>query len=162
MGFRLVGSLGEVTEAAMISMRASGTIHPGEVVDLLRTSGQGVSPAGQGSSTTTIFGVAMDYIQGASDVEVRVIPFRPGQVWEADCVGAVSTAHVGLRYGLDRQRATNSLNNIPVGTDNTTATAIFRVLAITGSTSGSGKVLGVFRVAPDAPQVYSTTEATSY
>jgi len=145
MPFRLVGSLGDVKDAAMISMAASGTIHPGEVVDFLRTSGQGVSPAGMDSTVTTIFGVAMDYVQGASDVYVRVIPFQPGQLWEADCVGAASTAHVGMRFALDRQRATNSINNVPVGTDSLLSTAIFQVVGMTGSTSGSGKVLGFFR-----------------
>jgi len=145
MAFRLVGSLGEVKDAAVVTMYASGTVHPGEVVDFLRTSGQGVSPAGMDSTVTTIFGVCLDYAQGASDVQVRVIPFSPGQIWEADCVGVAATANIGMRYALDRQRATNSLNNIPVGTDNLTATAIFRVIAMTGSTSGSGKVLGYFR-----------------
>lgn len=128
-----------------VNMPGSGTIHPGEIVDFLRVSGQGVSPAGMSSTITTIFGVALDYIQGASDRDVRVIPFAPGQIWEADCIFSATTANIGLCFGLDRQRATNSLYNSPVATDSTTASAIFKVIAITGSTSGSGKVLGFFR-----------------
>lgn len=162
MSFRLVSSAGNVVDAAVVHMYASGTVHPGEVVDFLRTSGQGVSPAGMDSTTTTIFGVCLDYAQGKSDTLVRVIPFAPGQIWEADCVGVASTANIGMRYALDRQRATKSLNNIPVGTDSTTATAIFRVINIVGATTGSGKVIGEFRRAPDAPSTYTTTEATAY
>ena len=162
MSFRLVGSLGDVKDAAVVMMYASGVVHPGEVVDFLRTSGQGVSPAGMDSTVTTIFGVCLDYAQGASDVQVRVIPFMPGQIWEADCVGVAATANIGMRYALDRQRATNSLNNIPVGTDNLTATAIFRVIAMTGSTSGSGKVLGHFRLGDAAALAYATSEAKAY
>lgn len=160
MGFRLVSSLGEVGDAAMINMPASGVIHPGEVVEFSRTGGQGVYPASMNSTITNIFGVAYNYVQGASDAYVRVIPFRPGQVWEADCVTAAATIHVGSRMGLSRTRSDMALNNN--ATDSTTATAVFRAIAMVGSTSGSGKLLGIFRVAPESPSVFSTTENTSY
>ena len=144
MGFRLVNSYGNTKDVAAINMAASGVVHPGEIVDFLNTSGQGVSPAGMNSTVTTIFGVCQDYKQGASDVEVRVIPFADGQLWEADCVHAASTAMVGLRYGLSRTRSDMALYNH--ASDSVTATAVFRVVAMVGSTSGSGKLLGFFRI----------------
>src|SRR5690349_12153502 len=108
MSFRLVSSGGNVTDPAFVNMYASGTVHPGEVVEFSRSSGVGVVPASMNSTITNIFGVCMDYAQGASDTQVRVVPFAHGQIWEADCVGAASTAHIGLNYALDRQRATLS------------------------------------------------------
>lgn len=149
MAFRLVGSHGNVNDAAAINMYASGTIHPGEVVEFSRTGGAGVSPAGMNSTITQIFGVAYDYAQGASDKQVRVIPFTAGQIWEADCVHAATTAQIGLRFGLSRTRADMSLYNH--ATDSTTATAIFRAVAMVGSTSGSGKLLGYFRRGDTTP-----------
>lgn len=155
MGFRLVKSWGNVTDAAAINMPASGTIHPGEVVDFLRTGGQGVSPAGMNSTITTIFGVAYDYRQGTSDTEVRVVPFAPGQLWEADCVHVASTAQVGLRFGLSRTRGDMALYNH--ATDSLTATAIFRAVAMTGLTTGSGKLMGYFRQS-DSPMIPGLTQ----
>lgn len=159
MPFRLVGSLGDVMDAAAINMPASGVIHPGEVVDFLRTSGQGVSPAGMNSTVTTIFGVAYGYVQGASDTEVRVIPFAQGQIWEADCVTAAATAHIGMRMGLSRTRADLALNNN--ATDSTTATAIFRAVGMVGLTTGSGKLLGYFRRGDDSGAMTGVTGAES-
>lgn len=155
MGFRLVGSAGDVKDAAAINMYASGVVHPNEVVEFSQTGGAGVFPASIASTVTNIFGVCMDYAQGASDVQVRVIPFAQGQIWEADGVTAASTAQIGLRFGLDRTRGNNAL--YLNATDSVTATAIFRVIAMTSGTSGSGKVLGYFRRGDDtgAPNVYS-------
>src|SRR3990167_9834622 len=135
--------MGDVKDAAIVNMPASGVIHPGEVVDFLRTSGQVVSPAGMNSTITTIFGVCLDYVQGASDTYVRVIPFASGQVWEADCATTAATAHVGIRMGLSRERAQLVLNNN--ATDSLLSTAVFQCIAMVGSTSGSGKLLGFFR-----------------
>ena len=143
MAFRLVNSGGGTTDPAFVNMYASGVVHPGEVVEFSRTGGAGVFPAGMNSTVTNIFGVCLDYAQGASDKEVKVIPFHPGQIWEADCVHAASTAQVGLRFGLSRTRGDLSLYNH--ATDSLFATAIFRAIAMTGSTSGSGKLLGYFR-----------------
>lgn len=143
MAFRLVQSGGDVRDSAAINMYASGTIHPGEVVEFSRTGGAGVYPASMNSTVTNIFGVCLDYAQGASETQVRVIPFSTGQIWEADAVQAASTAQIGLRFGLGRTRGDLALYNI--ATDSLTATAIFHCIAITGSTSGSGKLLGYFR-----------------
>lgn len=143
MAFRLVLSGGNVTDAAVINVAASGTIHPNGVVNLLSTGGQGVSPAASSSTTTMIFGVAHDYAQGASDVSVRVTPFAPGQIWEADCVNAASTAQVNLRHTLDSDLfVRNTATDYGAGN---ARTAVFTAIAMVGSTSGSGKLLGFFK-----------------
>ena len=143
MAFRLIGSAGDVKDAAFVSVYASGVVHPGEVVEFSRTGGTGVTPAGMNSTVTTIFGVCLDYAQGASEKEVRVIPFIIGQLWEADCIQSATTAQIGLRFGLSRTRGDLSIYNI--GTDSLLSTAIFRAIAMTGSTTGSGKLIGEFR-----------------
>lgn len=156
MGFRLVNSLGNVRDMSVINMPASGTIHPGEVVDFLLTGGQGVSPAGMNSTITTIFGVAMDYVQGASDAYVKVLPFVTGQIWEADCTGSATTTHIGARMGLARTRSDNALYSNT--TDSVTATAIFRCIGMTGLTTGSGKLLGFFRTSQTAGNTPASTD----
>jgi len=143
MAFRLVSSLGGVIDPAFVNVPASGTIHPSQVVDFDRTGGLGVTPASMNSSVTTIFGVCLDYVQGASDTYVRVVPFAPGQIWEVDCDEAVTTAHIGSRMGLSRTRDNKSI--YPNATDSLTSTAVFQCIGMVGSTSGSGKLIGFFR-----------------
>lgn len=170
MAFRLVNSGGNVTDPAIVNMRCSGVIHAGEVVDFSRTGGTGVTPASFASTTTSIFGVAMSYTQGTGDsYSVRVIPFAPGQLWEADCVNAAATAQVGIRMSLSPgagaagdDRGKNLYNTI---SDATTATAIFRCVALASALgTGSGKILGYFRRGDDAgtPTVQSAQEIIAY
>lgn len=144
MAFRFVRSAGSVHEPATVLMSASGVVHPGGVV-IYDTSLNNVSPAGSASTTTNVFGVSLDYAQGASDTFVRVIPFVPGQLWEADCANAISTLQVLIRHQL----ATDTvLRNVTGGTGGGTseslATGIFLSYAVTGATTGSGKVIGTF------------------
>lgn len=141
-------------DVAAVSMFCSGVVHPGEVVEFSRTGGAGVYPASMDSTVTNIFGVCQDYAQGASGTQVKVIPFSAGQIWEADCIHAASTAQVGLRFGLSRTRSDLGIYNH--ATDSTTATAVFRAVAMVGSTSGSGKLLGFFRRGDNtgAPSLY--------
>jgi len=143
MAFRLVSSGGNIVDPAMLNIRCSGVVHIGGVVEFSRAGGQGVYPASSTSTTTNVFGIAMDYAQGASDKEVRVVPFVPGQLWEADCVNAALTAQIGLRHvlnNLDEIRNTST----DLGAGNA-ATAVFRAIAMVGSTSGSGKLIGYIR-----------------
>lgn len=149
MAFRLVSSGGTVVDAAVVNMMASGTIHPGQPVEFSRTGGAGVNVASMNTTITQIFGVCLDYVQGASDVQVRVIPVNESQIWEADCMQAASTAQIGLRFGLSRTRDDNRVYNI--ATDSLTATAIFRCVAMSSGTSGSGKILGYFRRGSTTP-----------
>lgn len=141
MAFRLVSGGGDVNQVAMVSLSASGVITPGHAVDFIRgTAGNVVGPSGTSSTTTMVFGVGHDYLQGASDTYTRVTPFAAEQVWEVDCANAATTAQVGLRHILSASRG--FIHN--TASDVTGATGVFLALAMTGSTSGSGKLLGRF------------------
>lgn len=143
MGVRLVRNAGFELSPAFIDVYASGVVQRNSVVEFSRTGGTGVFPASSSSCTTGIFGVCMDYAQGASDVIVKVIPFTPGQIWEIDCVNAASTAQIGLRHVLnDNLTLRNTATD--VGAGNAT-TAVFRAIAMRGLTTGSGILLGYFR-----------------
>lgn len=120
-------------------MAASGTVKPGGVV-IFDAAANAVSPASSSATTTNIIGVCLDYAQGASDTFVRVIPFVPGQIWEADCVSAISTASILKRHQLYDHQV---LQNITGVTESAT-TGIFLVYNVTGATTGSGKVIGEF------------------
>lgn len=139
MAFRLVRSAGSVHEPAVMHLFASGVVHTGGAVEFSRSGGVGVAPASASSTVTNIFGVCLEYAQGASDVRVKVIPFLPGQLWEADTVNAISTAQIGLRQKLYSDVLLNNNSYNESG-----ATGIFFVWDVTGPTSGSGKVLGEF------------------
>lgn len=156
MGFRLVGSAGDVSDGAVLNLAASGVITPNAAVDLTRggTGGSLVSPSGTSSSTTLIFGVAFDYVQGASDTFTRVVPFLPEQLWEVDCANATVTAQVGLRHALSASRGFIANTS----TDVTGATGVFLALAASSLTTGSGKLIGRFLSYAGAPvPVNSTT-----
>jgi hypothetical protein len=140
MSFRLVQGSGSANDVAGFSFAASGTIKNGEPVDFLRTGGVVVGPSGSSSTTTMVFGIANDYVQGASDVQVKVVPFNDGQLWEADCANAASTAQVGIRHALSAAR--DSIHN--TATDVSGATGVFLAVAMVGATTGSGKLLGKF------------------
>lgn len=143
MGIRFVRGAGGVVEPAGINMPASGLISNHGVVELSRTGGLGVIPASSASTNTMIFGVGRDYIQGKSDAEAIVIPFTQDQLWEVDCVAAASTAQIGLRHALnDRLFVRNTATTVE------NAKGVFLALAMTGSTSGSGKLIGRFEVQP--------------
>lgn len=144
MSIRLVSSGGNVVDPAVVNLAASGTIRPANAVDFIPGGGTGgavVAPSTSSSTSTIILGVSTGYAQGASDTNVGVILFAEGQLWEVDCANAATTAQVGLRHALsasDRGVIHNT------ATDVSTATGIFLALAMTSSTSGSGKLVGVF------------------
>lgn len=143
MAFRLVSSGGSVNDPVVINVTASGVVRPNEPVDFLRTSGVVVGPSSNSSTTTQVFGMCLDYAQGASDTFVKVIPFNTDQIWEADCANAATTAQVGLRQVLSASRG--YVHNIASdATDALADNAVFLALAMTGSTSGSGKLIGRF------------------
>ena len=148
MAFRLVSSGGAVKDAAFVNVFASGTVRPGMAVEFTRGSvtTQGfVGPASSSTTITNIFGVCLDYAQGTSDVEVKVIPILAGQVWEADCVQAAATLQIGKRQQLYGSNSVLINNN---AYDQTGATGVFVIWNITGATTGSGKVLGEFLRVP--------------
>ncbi len=139
MAFRLVSSGGTVGDPAMINIAASGTISPGTAVDFLRTSA-GVGPSTNASTSTMVFGVGLDYVQGTSDTFTRVVPFTQDQLWEVDCANAATTAQVGIRHILSAARG--YVHN--TASDVTGPTGVFMALAMTGLTTGSGKLIGRF------------------
>jgi len=148
MGVRLVRNAGFELSPAMLDIQASGVVQRNSVVEFSRTGGVGVFPASSSSAGTGIFGVCLDYAQGASDPMVKVIPFTPGQIWEIDCVNSASTAQIGLRHVLnDNLTLRNTATDVGAGN---AATAVFRATGMRGLTTGSGILLGYFR----------TTEAT--
>lgn len=156
MSFRLVTSGGVVSDPAIVNLAASGVVKNGEPVDFVRggTGGAIVAPTTSSSTTTMVFGLAQEYAQGASDTFVKVLLFARGQLFEADCANAATTAQVGLRHALSASdRAT--IHN--TATDVSTATGIFTAVAMVGSTSGSGKLIGYFNVNHQLIPVNSTT-----
>jgi len=156
MAVTLVRNAGNVIDPAFLDMPGSGVVNPNSVVDFLRVGGQGVSPSSSSSTTTTIFGVCLDYAQGVSDVTVKVIPFVPGQLWQIDCVNSATTAQIGLRHVLDdKLNLRNTASDLGAGN---AFTAVFRAVAMTGLTTGSGKLIGYFRT-QEAPVFQSTTAA---
>ena len=161
MAFRLVSSGGDVNNPAVLSIRASGVIWPGSLVEFSRTGGAGAAAGSSSSTTTNIFGIALDYLQGASDVDVKVIPFAQGQIWEADCANSASTAQIGLRHALTALAASkarilhNTATDLGAGNAHT---AVFLAIALSSGTSGSGKLLGIFRT----QQAPVNTSATTF
>lgn len=144
MAFRFVRSAGSVHEPAVMLMAASGVIHVGGVV-IRDVASNAVSPATATAVTTTnLVGVSMDYAQGASDTFVRVIPFVQGQLWEADCANTIATTQLFLRHSLVDDSNVRNITN----TYETAATAVFLAYAMTGASTGSGKLIGTFLVHP--------------
>ena len=154
MAIRFVRSAGSVHEPAVVELYASGVVRPGMAVVLAKDSGGPVSVAGSAARITNIFGVCLDYAQGGSDTQVRVIPFLPGQLWEADCISAASTAQVGLKHPLSGVAGAVEIgmriNNTSY--DHTAAGGVFLALAVTGATTGSGKLIGEFLRNPSGVQ----------
>ena len=142
MGFRLVRGAGINVDPAVINLAASGVVKSNQPVDFVRsgTGGAVVAPTTSTSTSTMAFGVAKGYAQGASDTFVDVIPFAEGQLWEADCANAATTAQLGLRHALSVDRGV--IHN--TASDVSTQTGIFLALAMVGASTGSGKLVGVF------------------
>lgn len=143
MAFRLVNSGGNVTDPAIVNMPASGVIYPNSIVQFDVALGA-VSTALSTSPTTAIIGVSLDYVQGFSNTFVRVIPFTQGQIWEADCVSAVTTLHVLRRHRLSTALLLENAGATTVNSGESISTGIFFAYALTGATTGSGKLLGTF------------------
>lgn len=142
MSFKLVSSGGAVTDPAVVNLAASGVVKVNEPVDFVRagTGGAVVAPSTNSSTTTMVLGMSLGYKQGASDTNVDVILFVPGQLWEADCANAATTAQVGLRHALSASR--NCIHN--TASDVTGQTGVFTAIAMVGSSSGSGRLIGYF------------------
>ena len=153
MAFRLVRGVGSNQDPAVLEMYASGVVRPGMAVNIDRAGSGVVSVASAASRITNIFGVCLDYVQGASEIQVRVIPFIPGQLWEADCISAASTAQIGFKHALSSASGASEIGMRVINTnyDLTAAGGVFLQLGVTNS-SGSGKILGEFLRVPAGVQ----------
>ena len=151
MAFKFVRSAGSVHEPAVISLPGSGVIKPNSVVifDVAVTSAgaKAVSVAASTTATgTNIVGVSLDYIQGANEPTsfVRVIPFVPGQLWEADVLNLITTAQLMSRFRLyDSVTVENTSYDQTLSVN-----GIFFCYAISGASTGSAKVIGEFLKTP--------------
>ena len=140
MAVKFVKSAGTITEPATIDMLGSGVIYANSIV-IRDVASNAVSTAASTAMTTTnIVGVSLDYIQGASDSFIRVIPFVPGQIWEVDTANAITTAQLLLRHTMVNSLVVRNITN----TYETGTTGIFFAYAITGASTGSAKMLGTF------------------
>lgn len=145
MAFRFVSSAGNTVEPAVVHLYASGVINPNNPVALVAAgTGGAIVEGGVGVDTTrtAIFGVCLDYVQGASDTLVRVVPFNHSQLWEVDCANAITTGQIGIRQHLSASRG--YVHNQATNVDS--LNRVFMPLAITGSTTGSGKLIGYFLI----------------
>lgn len=147
MAFRLVSSGGSVVDPVVLNVSASGVVWPGSLVDAFgftRTGGALVATSTDTSTGTMVFGVCLDYVQGASDTRVNVIPITSDQIWEVDCTNSASTAQIGLRHAMSALAGNRARFIHNTATDVSTGVSQFLALAITGLTTGSGKLLGKF------------------
>ncbi len=140
MAFKLVRSAGSISEPAVVSLPASGVIRANSVVIFDASAGY-VSPASITLATgTAIIGVALDYVQGASDVFTRVILFNDNQLWEGDVLNVINTAQILKRFRLyDSVTVENTSYD-----QSLSITGVFQCLQVSGASTGSAKVIGRF------------------
>lgn len=139
MAIKLVGSAGAATSPSMLDLPASGVIWKDSVV-VYDAAANVVSMAAAGAPCTAIIGVSQKYVQGASDTFIPVILFDDSQIWEVDCVSAAATTQLLLRHILDSGVRVENISSV----SESASAGVFFALAISGSTSGSGKLLGKF------------------
>lgn len=144
--FKIVRQQG-VSTPTFVSVFASGTIRRGSVVDMTRSTNT-VSPSSSNSTYTMIFGVSLDFVEGASDTKVRIVPFVPGQLWSADCSNITATNQLMIRHSLTDFV---SLNN--TSTDVKTSKGVFMAYGIYHTvylsfSSASMQILGEFNRQP--------------
>lgn len=142
MGIRLVRSAGSVHEPVVVNMPASGVIHRDGIVIFDTSANLLSAPTTTGATTTNIIGVSLDGVQGASDTYVRVITFVPGQIWEVDCVNVAATTNLFFRHQMAGDLVVRNITG--ASSSETFSTGIFLAYAMTGLTTGSGKLLGTF------------------
>ena len=160
MAIKLISAGGNVVDAAVINMYASGVVQRNSLVDLPRSFATGgangftlLAPSSASSTRTMVFGVSLDYAQGASDVMVKVIPVLPGMLWEVDCTNNTSTAQVGICHLL-----TNNTTVANTSYDITTVTGIFLAYAVKGAAADK-KLVGEFLRYPTSWYPSQTTTA---
>lgn len=142
MAFKFHRSAGSVHEPAVINLPGSGVIKPNSVVIFDVTEGNVSAAATTTATGSSIVGVSLDYIQGVNEPTsfVRVIPFVPGQLWEADVLNVINTAQLMKRFRLyDSVTVENTSYDQSLHIN-----GVFFCYAISGASSGSAKVIGEF------------------
>jgi len=140
-GFRLIKDLDETEERVVRVASQAYTI--GDAVMLDRTSDSvDVVPATSASTTTNIFGVAMQTV-ASSATELLIAIVTPRQTWTVE---SANTANVSHNYQRMLLTDANTVNN--TGTDNTTDEAVFMQTgaAQPGTTTIAGQFLKVANV----------------
>ena len=150
MAFRFIRQRGTVQATpVIIKVPGSGVIHPGGIVEFHRgTNNNRVEPASSGTTYTNIFGISLDYIQGASDAYIRVIPFAPGQLWEAECANIGATNQLFIRHALS---SSTVLNNSSTNVNAATGVFIAYSIAKTfyaGLSTSTFRLIGEFIRSP--------------
>lgn len=142
MAFKLIKDANDtVLEKVRIASQAY-TI--GDAVMLDRTSdGIDVVPATSSTTTTNIYGVAMETV-ASSATELLIAVITPGQVWEVE---AANNSVVNNKMQRMLLTDANTVNN--TGTDNTTDEAVFMQTGVVGALADKklvGKILKVANV----------------
>ena len=137
MAFKLVRGVGSDINEAATDMYASGVVWSGGVA-VFDHSNPYVSAGSTSETSTTLVGISLDYKQGKSDTQTRVIPFLPGQLWEVDCTNTPTTAMLHIRHNL-----TDAVTLANTSYDISSASGIFVTYGISGAT-GDKKMLGEF------------------
>lgn len=142
-GFSLVKDTQE-TEYEVLRISGSQAYTIGDAVMLDRTSdGTDVVPATASTTTTNLYGVAMQTV-AATATECLFAIIQPWQKWIAP---ATNTSVLNNNY--QRMLLTNKSEVNNTGTDNTTKEAVFMQTGYTGATSAKllvGKFLKVANV----------------
>ena len=137
------------TTPFIVRVYGSGTIYPGSVVEFHRTTNNNrVEPASSGTTYTNILGISLDYIQGASDALIKVVPFAQGQLWEVDCANIGNTNQLFIRHALTNS---NTVNNSSTNVNAATGVFVAYAFAKTvyaGLSTSTFKLLGEFIRSP--------------
>ena len=150
MAFRFIRRRGVVASTpTFVNVYGSGTIYPGSVVEFHRVSNNNrVEPASNSTTFTNIFGISLDYKQGASDSLVRVIPVVGGQLWEADCANTIATNQLFIRHALSSNLLlNNSTTNVNAATGVFVAYAVSKTIYASLS-SATMRIIGEFIRSP--------------
>lgn len=138
-GFSL---LKDRNETEYVNVRVASQAYTiGDAVMLDRTSDSvDVVPATSASTTTNIYGVAMETVTSSATTLLIAI-VTPNQTWNVESANTASANHNYQRMLLTDA---NTVNN--TGTDNTTDEAVFMQTGVVGTTKISGNFLKVANV----------------
>lgn len=137
MAFRFVRQRGFVIQTpTVITIQGSGTLARGAVVEFARSRNR-VEPATSSTTFTSILGVSVDSIDTDTTMNIRVVPFIQGQLWEADCTSTPTDEMLLRKHAL-----TNSVTLANTTTDQTNPVGVFLTYMI--NTAKANTMIGEF------------------